>query len=94
MTEELHCYENANAERLNEILKQEYGLCISLRSRHSGWLMRRWFFTTPAALILPLILKRLKTGAEGRLITVNLFQVLTNSFSDFSKFFKKTKITS
>jgi hypothetical protein len=25
MTEELHCYENANAERLNGILKQEYG---------------------------------------------------------------------
>jgi len=26
MTEELHCYENAQAERLNGILKQEYGL--------------------------------------------------------------------
>jgi transposase InsO family protein len=25
MTEELHCYGNANAERLNGILKQEYG---------------------------------------------------------------------
>jgi transposase InsO family protein len=33
MTEELHCYENANAERLNGILKQEYGLGISLRSK-------------------------------------------------------------
>ena len=29
MTEELHCYENAMAERLNGILKQEYGLgCV------------------------------------------------------------------
>jgi transposase InsO family protein len=26
MTEENHCYENAKAERLNGILKQEYGL--------------------------------------------------------------------
>ena len=26
MTEENHCYENAMAERLNGILKQEYGL--------------------------------------------------------------------
>ena len=26
MTEENHCYENAQAERLNGILKQEYGL--------------------------------------------------------------------
>jgi transposase InsO family protein len=26
MTEELHCYENAKAERVNGILKQEYGL--------------------------------------------------------------------
>jgi len=26
MTEENHCYENASAERLNGILKQEYGL--------------------------------------------------------------------
>lgn len=33
MTEELHCYENANAERLNGILKQEYGLGVSLRSK-------------------------------------------------------------
>ena len=33
MTEELHGYENAHAERLNGILKQEYGLGISLRSK-------------------------------------------------------------
>jgi transposase InsO family protein len=33
MTEELHCYENANAERLNGILKQEYGLGFSFRSK-------------------------------------------------------------
>jgi transposase InsO family protein len=26
MTEENHCYENATAERVNGILKQEYGL--------------------------------------------------------------------
>jgi len=26
MTEENHCYENSQAERLNGILKQEYGL--------------------------------------------------------------------
>jgi transposase InsO family protein len=33
MTEELHCYENAHAERLNGILKQEYGLGYSFRSK-------------------------------------------------------------
>jgi transposase InsO family protein len=33
MTEEMHCYENANAERLNGILKQEYGLGFSFRSK-------------------------------------------------------------
>ena len=33
MTEEMHCDENAHAERLNGILKQEYGLGISLRSK-------------------------------------------------------------
>jgi transposase InsO family protein len=33
MAEEFHCYENANAERLNGILKQEYGLGVSLRSK-------------------------------------------------------------
>jgi transposase InsO family protein len=31
MTEENHCYENAKAERLNGILKQEYGLGETLR---------------------------------------------------------------
>jgi transposase InsO family protein len=67
MTEELHCYENAHTERLNGILKQEYGLGVSLRSknRRSGRLMRRWFFTTPAALMQPLILKRLKICTVG-----------------------------
>jgi transposase InsO family protein len=33
MTEEMHCYENANAERLNGIVKQEYGLGFSFRSK-------------------------------------------------------------
>jgi transposase InsO family protein len=33
MTEELHCYENAQAERLNGILKAEYGLGESFRTR-------------------------------------------------------------
>jgi len=33
MTEENHCYENAIAERLNGILKQEYGLKRTLPSR-------------------------------------------------------------
>jgi transposase InsO family protein len=33
MTEEMHCYENANAERLNGILKQEYGLGFSFRKK-------------------------------------------------------------
>jgi transposase InsO family protein len=32
MTEEHHCYENAKAERLNGILKQEYGLGATLLS--------------------------------------------------------------
>lgn len=32
MTEENHCYENGKAERLNGILKQEYGLGATLRS--------------------------------------------------------------
>lgn len=31
MTEENHCYENATAERLNGILKQEYGLRMTFR---------------------------------------------------------------
>jgi transposase InsO family protein len=33
MTEEPHCYENARAERLNGILKQEYSLGCSFRSK-------------------------------------------------------------
>jgi transposase InsO family protein len=33
MTEEAHCYENARAERLNGILKQEYGLGCSFRDK-------------------------------------------------------------
>jgi transposase InsO family protein len=31
--EELHCYENARAERLNGILKQEYGLGCAFRNK-------------------------------------------------------------
>jgi transposase InsO family protein len=31
--EELHCYENAHAERLNGIVKQEYGLGFAFRSK-------------------------------------------------------------
>jgi transposase InsO family protein len=33
MTEEMHCYENACAERLNGILKQEYSLGCSFRNK-------------------------------------------------------------
>jgi putative transposase len=33
MTEELHCYENAHAERVIGILKQEYGLDATFRSK-------------------------------------------------------------
>lgn len=33
MTEELHCYENAKAERVNGILKQEYGLGETFRTK-------------------------------------------------------------
>ncbi len=33
MTEENHCYENSQAERLNGILKQEYGLGGRFRSK-------------------------------------------------------------
>jgi transposase InsO family protein len=36
MTEELHCYENAHAERLNGILKQEYGLGCSFRRKQQA----------------------------------------------------------
>ena len=33
MTEQNHCYENAHAERLNGILKQEYALGVQFRTR-------------------------------------------------------------
>jgi len=33
MTGELHCYENAHAERLNGILKQEYGLDMTFKNK-------------------------------------------------------------
>ena len=36
MTEENHCYENAQAERLNGILKQEYALGETFRSREQA----------------------------------------------------------
>lgn len=36
MTEENHCYENGKAERLNGILKQEYGLGETLRNRETA----------------------------------------------------------
>lgn len=36
MTEENHCYENAKAERLNGILKQEYGLGSTFKTRHEA----------------------------------------------------------
>ena len=36
MTEEMHCDENANAERLNGILKQDYGVGVSLRSKEQA----------------------------------------------------------
>ena len=32
MTEELHCYENAHAERLNGILKYEFGLGCTFKN--------------------------------------------------------------
>ncbi len=37
MTEEMHCYENAHAERLNGILKQEYGLGHTFRSKTQAY---------------------------------------------------------
>jgi putative transposase len=36
MTEENHCYENPNAERLNGILKQEYGLRATFGTREQA----------------------------------------------------------
>lgn len=37
MTQENHCYENAKAERLNGILKQEYGLGKTFRSKQDAY---------------------------------------------------------
>lgn len=36
MTEKLHCYENALAERVNGILKQEYGLGEKFNTKKAG----------------------------------------------------------
>lgn len=36
MTEQNHCYENAHAERLNGILKQEYALRLTFRNREQA----------------------------------------------------------
>jgi transposase InsO family protein len=36
MTEQMHCYENAMAERLNGILKQEYGLDSTFRTKEQA----------------------------------------------------------
>ncbi len=36
MTEEMHCYENALAERVNGILKQEYGLGSTFRTKQQA----------------------------------------------------------
>ena len=36
MTEEMHCYENAIAERVNGILKQEYGLGSTFRNKQQA----------------------------------------------------------
>jgi len=36
MTEENHCYENAKAERVNGILKQEYGLGGTFRTKQQA----------------------------------------------------------
>ena len=36
MTEELHCYENAMAERVNGILKQEYGIGCRFRNKRQA----------------------------------------------------------
>jgi transposase InsO family protein len=76
MTEELHCYENAHAERLNGILKQEYGLGCSFRSKKQALarLMRRCSCTTPGGPIWPLTMKRLK------ICTVGLHKYLSTYF--------------
>jgi transposase InsO family protein len=51
MTEETHCYENARAERLNGILKQEYGLGCSFRDKGQALdaIKEAVFCTTPKA---------------------------------------------
>ena len=36
MTEELHCYENAMAERVNGILKQEYELDATFQTKEQA----------------------------------------------------------
>ena len=36
MTEELHCYENAMAERVNGILKQEYYMGCSFKNKNQA----------------------------------------------------------
>jgi len=49
MTEEAHCYENAQAERLNGILKQEYGLGGAFRTRAQARAALRqavWLYNT------------------------------------------------
>ena len=49
MTEENHCYENAQAERVNGILKQEYGLGETFRTRAQAREALRqavWLFNT------------------------------------------------
>ncbi len=49
MTEENHCYENAKAERLNGILKEEYGLGECFRTRAQARLVLNqaiWLYNT------------------------------------------------
>jgi len=36
MTEDMHCYENALAERVNGIIKQEYGLGSTFKTKHQA----------------------------------------------------------
>jgi len=55
MTEESHCYENAQAERLNGILKQEYGPggLSERRQRRGARYGRRSSCTTPGGPMPP-----------------------------------------
>jgi len=49
MTEEAHCYENGQAERLNGILKQEYGLGVTFRTKGQARAALRqavWLYNT------------------------------------------------